>query len=196
MRINREKFVENFLRRFSESVSLNTYTIEFYDIYEAPPKASVKVTSKSGSFMVNGDSESFDIVNKVDAVLETSGTASSVGSKTSSYEENSYSNTDKNDFNGVDKDESDTVVPYDPNVNRIPTVPQIGYIVATSWYQNTFMDCSRYGSCTLKSYYIEHKDEFVDIVTANWQREHGISFTASEVEKFKEVVRYAFTSKW
>lgn len=75
LRINREKFVENFLRRFSESVSLNTYTIEFYDIYEAPPKVSVKITTESGSFMVNGDSTSFDIVNKVDAVLETSGTA-------------------------------------------------------------------------------------------------------------------------
>ncbi len=77
LKINREKFVENFLRRFAENVSLSTYTIEFYDIYEAPPKVSVKITTESGSFMVNRDSESFDIVNKVDAVLETTGTAAS-----------------------------------------------------------------------------------------------------------------------
>ncbi len=75
LKMNREKFIENFLRRFSESVSLSTYTIEFYDIYEAPPKVSVKITTESGNFIVNGDSASFDIVNKVDAILETSGTA-------------------------------------------------------------------------------------------------------------------------
>ena len=75
LKINREKFIENFMRRFSETVSLNTYTIDFYDIYEAPPKVSVKVTTKSGNYMINGDASSFDIVNKVDAVLELSGTA-------------------------------------------------------------------------------------------------------------------------
>ena len=77
LRINREKFVENFLRRFAENVSLNSYKIDFYDIYEAPPKVSVKVTTKSGSFSVMGDVSSFDIVNKVDAILELSGTAGS-----------------------------------------------------------------------------------------------------------------------
>jgi hypothetical protein len=70
LRIDREKFIESFLRRFSENVSLSKYQIDFYDIYEAPPKVSVKVTSNSGSFVVAGDSSSFDIVNKVDAVLE------------------------------------------------------------------------------------------------------------------------------
>jgi hypothetical protein len=74
LKIDREKFIESFLRRFSENVSLNTYNIDFYDIYEAPPKVSVKVTSNSGSFTVAGDSTSFDIVNKVDAVLELMGT--------------------------------------------------------------------------------------------------------------------------
>ncbi len=79
LRINREKFVENFLRRFAENVSLSTYTIDFYDIYEAPPKVSVKITTKSGTFSVMGDSTSFDIVNKVDSILENSGTAGSSG---------------------------------------------------------------------------------------------------------------------
>jgi hypothetical protein len=71
VRIIKEKFVESFLRRFAESANLSTtYNISFYDIYEAPPKVSVKVSSKSNTFNVMGDSSSFDIVNKIDAVLE------------------------------------------------------------------------------------------------------------------------------
>ena len=71
VRIIKEKFVESFLRRFAESANLSTtYNISFYDIYEAPPKVSVKVSSKSNTFNIMGDASSFDIVNKIDAVLE------------------------------------------------------------------------------------------------------------------------------
>ena len=71
VRIIKEKFVESFLRRFAESANLSTtYNISFYDIYEAPPKVSVKVSSKSNTFNIMGDSSTFDIVNKIDAVLE------------------------------------------------------------------------------------------------------------------------------
>ena len=67
LRINKEKFVENFLRRFSETVNINkTYDVDFYDIYEAPPKVSVKVTTKSNSYVVSSTSESYDIVNKIE----------------------------------------------------------------------------------------------------------------------------------
>ncbi len=70
LRINKEKFVESFIRRFADSVTLkDTYTIEFYDIYEAPPKVSVRVQSSTNSFSVMGDAESFDIVERVDAIL-------------------------------------------------------------------------------------------------------------------------------
>ncbi|MBO4245603.1 MAG: hypothetical protein J5892_02535 [Bacilli bacterium] len=71
LRIVKEKFVENFLRRISESVNINnTYTFDFYDIYECPPKVSIKVTTKTGSFTIGGNASSFDIVNKIDAILE------------------------------------------------------------------------------------------------------------------------------
>ena len=71
LRIHKEKFVENFVRRFAESVSLtNTYTVEFYDIYEAPPKVSVRVQSDTNTFNIFGDTKSFDVVEKVDAILE------------------------------------------------------------------------------------------------------------------------------
>ena len=73
LKINAEKFVESFIRRFSDRVSLNTYQIDFYGIYEAPPKASVKVTTKSGTYRIGTSESSFDIVNKVDSILEVDG---------------------------------------------------------------------------------------------------------------------------
>lgn len=46
LKMNREKFVENFVRRFSQTVNINkTYEINFYQIYEEPPAASVSVTT-------------------------------------------------------------------------------------------------------------------------------------------------------
>ena len=71
LKINREKFVENFVRRYAESASRSReYDIIFYDINETPPKVSVGVRSKvvgvNGSTQVN-----FDLSNKVDAILES-----------------------------------------------------------------------------------------------------------------------------
>ena len=73
IRMNKEKFYESFIRRFAENASLTTtYTIGFYDVYEAPPKASVEVKSKSSSFTVvaGEDATDFDIVNRIDSILE------------------------------------------------------------------------------------------------------------------------------
>ncbi len=71
LRINKEVFMESFIKRFAENASLSKdYTISFYDIYEAPPKVSVKVTSKSKSFTINGDENSLDSVNKLSSVLQ------------------------------------------------------------------------------------------------------------------------------
>ena len=72
MRIIKEKFVEDFTRRFSETVNINkTYNIRFYDIYEAPPKVSVKVATRTHTFNVLGDATSAEVVNKYDAIIET-----------------------------------------------------------------------------------------------------------------------------
>ena len=75
LRINKEVFVENFLRRFSENVALSQYQIDFYGLYEAPPKVSVKVTTKSGTYNIAASESSFDITNKIDAILEVDGAA-------------------------------------------------------------------------------------------------------------------------
>lgn len=75
LKINKEKFYESFLRRFAEEASVaTTYDIKFADIYEAPPKVGVEVSSKSNTFTLISDSDSFDIVNRVDGILELNGT--------------------------------------------------------------------------------------------------------------------------
>ena len=73
IRIIESKFVESFIRRFAESVNdSKTYTIEFYEIYEKPPKATVFIKTKSRSFKVSVDSEStYDILTSMSGILET-----------------------------------------------------------------------------------------------------------------------------
>ena len=72
VRIIKEKFVEVFVRRFSETVNINKkYNLKFYDIYEAPPKVSVKVTTVTDSYNIMGDANTnLQVVNKIDSVLE------------------------------------------------------------------------------------------------------------------------------
>lgn len=71
IRINREAFVESFVRRFSQNASLaNSYVIEIYDVNEYPPKVSLKVKTKQGTVIANQEVE-FDITNQIDAILET-----------------------------------------------------------------------------------------------------------------------------
>lgn len=70
IKINREKFVENFIRRFAENAQLsNTYEINFYDIVETPPKVSVEIKTKKGGVVANQEVE-FDITNRLNAILE------------------------------------------------------------------------------------------------------------------------------
>lgn len=70
IRIDREKFVENFVRRFAENASLaRTYEIKIYDVNEKPPKVSLQVSSVEQANVTN--IMNFDIINKIDAILET-----------------------------------------------------------------------------------------------------------------------------
>lgn len=69
--IDEEKFVENFIRRFAENAELsNTYVIEIYDINTKPPKVSLKVSSAKET-TATGEVMTFDVVNNIDAILET-----------------------------------------------------------------------------------------------------------------------------
>lgn len=70
IRIDREKFVENFYRRFAENANLaRTYYIAIYDVNEEPPKVSIEISSTEKSNVTNEIIE-FDIVNRLDAILE------------------------------------------------------------------------------------------------------------------------------
>lgn len=77
IRMDREKFVENFIRRFAENASLaQTYNVQIYDVVEQPPKVSVKVTTvRTGNILTlfgdSGDKVDFTISNTIDAILET-----------------------------------------------------------------------------------------------------------------------------
>lgn len=71
IRIDREAFIESFIRRFSQNASLtNTYVVEFYDINEYPPKVSIRVKTKTGGIVMN---QEFDFSNssQIDAILES-----------------------------------------------------------------------------------------------------------------------------
>lgn len=72
IRIDREKFVENFIRRFAQSASLaRTYEIKIYDVNETPPKVSIEVKSTEVGNVTGDEQINFDIVNRLDAILET-----------------------------------------------------------------------------------------------------------------------------
>ncbi len=69
LRIDKEKFVESFLRRFADSVdATRSYTISFYDINEVPPKVSVKVDSNT---VLSFSGQAANISTALDAILET-----------------------------------------------------------------------------------------------------------------------------
>ena len=71
LRINSEKFMENFIRRYSEVVTINkTSKISFYDIYENPPKVTVEVATRSSQIIIDSTGTTFEITNRLDAILE------------------------------------------------------------------------------------------------------------------------------
>ncbi len=68
VKMNKEKFMEIFIRMLSETMtSLDKYEVNFYGIYEAPPKVSVEVKSNSGTdFVATG----YDVVSRLDAIIQ------------------------------------------------------------------------------------------------------------------------------
>jgi hypothetical protein len=69
IKINKEKFVENFVRRFAETANIQrTYKIKVYDVIETPPKVSLQVGT---SAYITFTGKDFNIINNIDAILET-----------------------------------------------------------------------------------------------------------------------------
>ena len=74
VRIDRELFVESFLRRFTQTATLShQYHVIIYDVHENPPKVSVKISTMGSetSTTIGNESLTFQLNNKIDAILET-----------------------------------------------------------------------------------------------------------------------------
>ena len=73
IKILEEKFVANCTRRFFANITGigKGYTLEFYDIIEVPAKISVRIIDSTNTYVIKGDPVSFNIVNQLDAILET-----------------------------------------------------------------------------------------------------------------------------
>lgn len=72
--IDKEKFVENFLRRFAENANLSrVYEINIYNINEEPPLVSLEVNSVEHSNTTDrqGQIINFNITNRISAILES-----------------------------------------------------------------------------------------------------------------------------
>ena len=70
--MSKEKFVEVFIRRFAESITNNKdYQLDFYDIYEEPPKATVRVRTVSGDTTLNSDTFDIKLDTYMHGILES-----------------------------------------------------------------------------------------------------------------------------
>lgn len=71
LKIVKEKFVENFIRRFSENATLNkNYTVNFYSIYETPPMVSVEIKTTTGEFRLGEQAIDAGVTTRLTAILE------------------------------------------------------------------------------------------------------------------------------
>lgn len=70
-RIDKEKFVENFVLRFASNVdNSREYDIKIYDINEVPPKVTIQIDSMNSSLTPDGTSN-VNISTRLEAILET-----------------------------------------------------------------------------------------------------------------------------
>ena len=74
VKIVKEKFVENFTRRFTETSTFGqgNYQIDFYQISETPPKVSIRILDKTTNYKIYSyDSTNYNILNEITAILDT-----------------------------------------------------------------------------------------------------------------------------
>ncbi len=74
IRIDQEKFVASFIRRFAQDATLaHAYDISIYDVHEEPPKVSIKIDTFNNlaRFAWGSEETKFLLSNRIDAILET-----------------------------------------------------------------------------------------------------------------------------
>ena len=72
LRISSEKYMENFIRRYAEIVTINKETtINFYDIYEVPPKVTVEISTRTTQ-QIFKDTQVTNVAlkNRLNSILE------------------------------------------------------------------------------------------------------------------------------
>lgn len=111
LKIVREKFIENFTRRFSESTLIigTSYTIKFFDVMEIPPKVSVMIDTGIENYKIYNTVDSYKVLNNLSGILEYVGKDGKkvLSTKNNPYEVKTY-NKDyyaiiKKTSNGYDK---------------------------------------------------------------------------------------------
>lgn len=71
-KIIKEKFLESFAERFSESaLKSGKYTISIYDVNELPPKVSIAVNTGDISTVLDFGVDDMKTSNQIDGILET-----------------------------------------------------------------------------------------------------------------------------
>lgn len=72
LRIVKEKFVENFTRRYSESTLFigTKYTISFFDIMEVPPKVTIMINTGIENYRIYNDTSDYNVTNNLTGILE------------------------------------------------------------------------------------------------------------------------------
>ena len=95
LKIVREKFVENFTRRYSESTLFigTKYVISFYDIMEIPPKVTVLINTGFEKYRIYNNIDTYNVQNNLTGILEyfgknTKTTISEIGNNDSVYTKN------------------------------------------------------------------------------------------------------------
>ncbi len=75
LRIVKEKFVENFTRRYAESTLFigTKYTISFFDIMEVPPKVTIMINTGLEQYRIYNDTSNYNVVNNLTGILEFTG---------------------------------------------------------------------------------------------------------------------------
>ncbi len=130
VRIVKEKFVENFLRRFAKSTipTNNGYVVEFYDLYDMPPKVTIVINTGvrdyTLDYRMNDQSykTDFTVVNNLTSILEylpySNNGQYSVNEMTKTY----YFIADRNSYDG----ELGMNIPEELDVSYIKDVKIVG----------------------------------------------------------------------
>jgi len=95
LKIIKEKFVENFTRRYSESTLFigTKYTISFFDIMEVPPKVTIMIDTGIENYRIYNNVDDYNIVNNLSSILEFTGKNTSSKDQNKVYKEDEYTQT-------------------------------------------------------------------------------------------------------